>query len=336
MDYNKRITDFFEEKLTQSEAKEFLEFLESQEAEEFLSAELIQLWSAKIRDAEYRWDNKDVWNRILLSKGEYAKPYILKDKPEPFISWKTWLRAAVIFLVVAISAVFLINTSSNSEKLESLNKDAFITKSNPGGKKTKILLEDGSTIYLNSQSSISYPSDFRADRTVQLEGEAFFEVAEDSLNPFSVEANGIVTTALGTSFNISTFNSDEKVSVTLLTGKVKLNQVGVDNFLLLVPGEESILSTDDENLEKYQVNASDKILWTEGILRFDETSFQEMHDILERWYGVKIIVEGTPTNMYGSGVFDNQESLRNVMNVMSKTLGFDFEINDQIVTVKFK
>tara|TARA_R110002020_G_scaffold474641_1_gene706528 strand:- start:690 stop:1700 length:1011 start_codon:yes stop_codon:yes gene_type:complete len=336
MDYNKRIADFFEGRLTQQEAKEFLEFLESQEAEEYLSAEVIQLWSTKIKAGQYQWDNKDLWNRILESKESYAKPYLLKDQPEIYISWKTWFRAAVVFLVMAVGAAFFINKSSNPEKHEVVTNENFITKSNPNGKKTKLMLDDGSTIYLNSQSSVTYPLEFRTHRTIKLEGEAFFEVAKDSLNPFSVEANGIVTTAVGTSFNISTFNVDEKVAVTLVTGKVKLNQVGKHQFLQLVPGEESILSSTDHNIEKHQVNTLDKILWIEGVLRFDEATFQEMHDILERWYDVEIIVEGSPKNLNASGVFDKQESLRNVMNVMSKTLEFDFEINDQIVTVKFK
>ena len=336
MDYNKRIADFFEGKLTHAEAKDFLEFLESQEAEEFLSAEIIQLWSTKIKDSEYHWDNQPVWEKILHNKDGYAKPYVQKERLVPKKSLKIWLKAAVILLVVGVTSIFFINSYRNSNKDENLTEEAFITKANPSGKKTKVILEDGSTIYLNSKSTVTYPSDFIAKREIKLDGEAYFEVAEDTLHPFSVEANGIITTALGTSFNISTFNDEQKVAVTLLTGKVKVNQVGSDAFLHLVPGEESILAQDDERLEKYQVTAVDKILWIEGILKFDDSSFQEMQEILERWYGVKILVEGTPKNLNGSGVFDNQESLRNVMNVMSKTLEFDFEINDQVVTVKFK
>ncbi|SFT42720.1 FecR protein [Algoriphagus locisalis] len=336
MDFKNKYREFSEGKLSQSEAKEFLEFLEGKEAEDLLSKEIFQLWSETIKSGDLPIDTNELWKKINHKRNSYSLP---SQQSEPKIE-KTynlnWLRAAVVFLVLGLASLFYIqNRQEKTSSLELANEETMITNSNNQGEKTKATLEDGSVVYLNSQSSITYAKNFKNNRAIQLEGEAFFEVVKDPDHPFVVDAKGIVTTALGTSFNISTFNKDQKVAVTLLTGKVKLNQSGKDAYIELNPGEESLLSPDLPEMEKYKVKAADKILWTKGILRFDEADLDEMVEILQRWYGVTIKINGQPQALHASGVFDNQESLRNVLNVMSKTLEFEFVIDDQEITLNF-
>ncbi|WP_057938545.1 FecR family protein [Algoriphagus resistens] len=336
MDFNKIRREFYEGKLSREQAKDFLEFLESQEAEDVLSAEIIRFWSSKIKEADHAVENNELWEKINSKKDGYSTPFLPKEPKIRKIYRLTWLKVAVVFLVLGLTSVFFLQSRQEKEQNDTLGvQDVFVTNTNPKGQKTKVLLEDGSVVYLNSQSSITYPENFKSDRTIKLDGEAYFEVAKDPGHPFEVEANGIITTALGTSFNISTFNEDQQVAVTLLTGKVKLNQHGKDAYLELNPGEESLLSPDSPQMEKYQVSAAERILWIEGILKFDEASLDEMVEILERWYGVAITVNGHPKALKASGVFDNQESLRNVLNVMSRTLKFEFVMDDQVITLNF-
>lgn len=336
MDFNNKSREFYERKLSQAQAKEFLEFLESQKAEELLEAEIIQLWSDRIREGEFDWDDKKLWEKISLNKKGDSSPPLWEVHTPRKAQGLTWLRAAVVFLVLGLTSFFFILSREGKDQNETSEfQEAFVTNSNPKGQKTKVMLEDGSVVYLNSESSITYPKDFMSNRTIRLEGEAYFEVVKDPAHPFAVEANGIITTALGTSFNISTFNKDQQVAVTLLTGKVKLNHQGSERYIELNPGEESRLSLGDQAMEKYEVSAADKILWTEGILKFDEATLDEMVDVLGRWYGVSITVNGKPKALRASGVFDSQESLRNVLNVMGKTLEFEFEIDDQLITINF-
>tara|TARA_R110002072_G_scaffold263178_2_gene422018 strand:+ start:948 stop:1961 length:1014 start_codon:yes stop_codon:yes gene_type:complete len=336
MDFKNRRKEFYEGKLTQSEAKEFLEFLDGKEAEEILSTEIILHWSEIIKEGEMSLDNNELWKKINQKMEGSAAPFLQKEPKVRKISRLTWLRAAVVFFILGLTSIFFIISRQENDQSYTLElDDTFITNSNQKGEKTKVMLEDGSVVYLNSQSTITYPKNFKSNRSIQLEGEAFFEVVKDPDHPFEVEAKGIITTALGTSFNISTFNKNQMVAVTLLTGKVKLNQYGNKEFIELNPGEESMLSVDFLELEKYKVLSEDRVLWTQGILKFDEASLDEMVEILERWYGVTIRVNGQPKALKSSGVFDNQESLRNVLNVMSKTLEFEFVINDQLITLNF-
>lgn len=339
MDHKKIIEDFYSGKLSPDQAKEFLEWIESQEAEEYLSAEFIQLWSEKIKSQLEVWDNRPLWEKINAEKYGYSRPFLPREStPSTKRLMPTWLKyaAAVLIFGAAFFAWQSFQERTVSPKLaQSEEVEKWITRSNPAGQKTKILLSDGSTIFLNSASTVTYPENFQTNRKVTLEGEAFFEVAKDASHPFSVESKGITTTALGTSFNISTFNRQDKVAVTLITGKVKVNQLGSKQVLELNPGEESVLAIDEENIEKYKTNARDRILWTNGVLKFDKTSFDEMKSSLERWYGVSISVSGTPQTDLATGTFDNNESLRNVLHVLSESMRFSFELNEKKVEIHF-
>ncbi|WP_192350582.1 FecR family protein [Algoriphagus sp. Y33] len=336
MDHNKRIKDFFEGKLTQEEAQELLDFLESQEAEDFLSAELIQLWSSKLKAEEYNWDNKALWKKLNHNKSNYARPYLHRDNKRQKSAWIPWLRAAVVFLAIGSSTLFFVNREKYraTQDQEQLLDTKMITKYNPAGQKTKIVLPDGSTVYLNSESKIVYPANFQMDRSISLEGEGFFEVVKDAEHPFAVEAGGIVTTALGTSFNISTFERDGKVAVTLLTGMVELKQLDKGNVIELSPGEGSLLSRNDSQLGKNPVNAEDVTLWTKGVLKFNNSTLEQLTARLERWYGVEITLQGNEKRQLASGTFDSDESLENVLMVLSESLDFSYELNNKKVLVK--
>ncbi|WP_057936701.1 FecR family protein [Algoriphagus resistens] len=335
MNHHKRIKDFFEGNLTKEEAQEFLDFLESKEAEEFLTADMIQLWSDKLKSGEYNWDNKALWEKLNHNKSNYARPYVQRDSIRKR-NWLPWTRAAAVFIAIGLSTLFFVNRDKYKadQEQELLLDTKLITHYNPAGKKTRITLPDGSTVFLNSESKLVYPADFQRDRSVSLEGEGFFEVTKDTEHPFKVESNGIVTTALGTSFNISTFEPDDKVAVTLLTGKVELRQKGKGKAIQLIPGEESVLSKFDENLNKKTVDALDMILWTQGVLKLNDTGFDQLTAILERWYDVEITVQGSGTKLLARGTFDSNESLRNVLTVLGESMNFSYELNDKKVLIK--
>jgi transmembrane sensor len=339
MDHRKRIEDFYAGKLSPEQALEFLNWLESHEAEEFLSADIIQFWKDKPQAHEESWDNQPLWQKINTEKSGFSKPYLTKSTNSHNPNRKrAWLKYAAALVIMGVSCWVGYSLHQKTESIqvsEQVQKIKFITRNNPAGQKTKILLSDGSTIYLNSESSVTYPEDFQGNRRVTLIGEAFFDVAKNSEHPFTVESKGITTTALGTSFNISTFNRQDKVAVTLVTGKVKLQQLGSTEELELLPGEESILAVDELRPNKYRVNTRDRILWTEGVLKFQQTSFIEIVEVLQRWYGVKIKVHGHPEADVATGTFDNNESLRNVLMVLGESLNFSYELNEKEVIIHF-
>lgn len=212
----------------------------------------------------------------------------------------------------------------------------WITKSNPKGQKSKIHLPDGSTVILNAESQIRFKNDFgKADRDIFLNGESFFEVAQDSLLPFRVFSGELVTTALGTSFNINSYDKN-RVNVQLATGQVKVFKEELESeSLLLQPGEEVIMEGHGP-MRKRNFDRQTAFLWKDGTLKFTDVSFSEFKITLERWYGVEIRFKGTPSSTIAiSGEFKDKY-LSNVLESLGFAYGFDFEIAQKKVTITFK
>ncbi|SDZ31433.1 MULTISPECIES: FecR family protein [Rhodonellum] len=338
MDRRKQLEDFFGGRLDEEQARELVVWLDTPDGEEFLSAEVLELWDENPKKNRYEeWDAPSLWEKINKNKKGYAKPVVLKDPVKPKrTTFRKWWAVAASFLILGFAGLFLFGVFHQDQAPIQLAAGIkSVERVNPAGQKTKILLPDGSTVYLNSGSKISYSEDFLTNRRIELEGEAFFKVVKDESHPFSVLASGITTTALGTSFNVNTFSKAAEVTVTLLTGKVKLNRKDRDNFLILNPGEESVSSLDQTIFTKTEVDVRSRILWVDGVLQFDQTALTEMVDELERWYGVAITVKGKPEHFLASGTFQDNETLRNVLDVLGSSIGFTFEINDKEVILLF-
>ncbi|MEL6651026.1 MAG: FecR domain-containing protein [Bacteroidota bacterium] len=145
-------------------------------------------------------------------------------------------------------------------------------------------LADGSTVWLNSASTLTIAADFGDSlRMVSLEGEAFFEIARDSLHPFVVLSEGIYTQVLGTSFNISAYKTEDlKVSVS--TGKVSVFQKNGPKEILS-PGQGLKISAQDSSWKRQTIAQAQIASWREGILHFDNTKIKDVLPIFERRFG---------------------------------------------------
>jgi len=155
----------------------------------------------------------------------------------------------------------------------------------PRGMSRRLVLPDGSRVWLNAESSLSYPGSFggRERREVTLQGEAYFEVAPDSLHPFVVETAALQTQVLGTSFNVRAY-SPEDTRVTLLRGSVKVSDRHRGK-LLLRPGEGTDCSLGRKTVD----DAEDCRAWTDGRFAFDDAPLVEIMRELGRWYNVDIV-----------------------------------------------
>ncbi|WP_158859363.1 FecR family protein [Lunatibacter salilacus] len=202
------------------------------------------------------------------------------------------------------------------------------------GVKVGLTLHDGSKVLLNSGSTLRYISNFEKDRReLFLTGEAFFEVTKDSLRPFVVKTSGFVTRALGTSFLIKAINKEETM-VALISGKVAVeSEVGDGGSTTLLPGFAYYAGTDGDSKS---FDPEIVLAWTRKTIRFEKTPMLEVIRVLENWYGVQISYpKGPATNLKISGKFHDQ-TLENVLRGMSYTGRFDFEINQDNVTLTFK
>ncbi len=249
-----------------------------------------------------------------------------------------WLKvAASITLIIGLGSYFSFyadNALVNQSELVTQMK----TIENNLGEKSRLTLPDGSTIIMNSGTSITYPVVFSdSTRLVSMKGEAFFDVREDINRPFEVEVGGIKARVLGTTFNIRSYDYFKSTSISLLTGKIALDLPYDNNELVLVPGQELVFNTISRS---YALDAFDAEIvtgWQTGVLQFHDASEFEVINILEHWYNVKIQTQNSTSNRWENltAKFKNQ-SLENVLVSLGYTLGFDYEINGQNIIIKYK
>ncbi|MCC5930267.1 MAG: FecR domain-containing protein [Cyclobacteriaceae bacterium] len=201
----------------------------------------------------------------------------------------------------------------------------------------KLQLGDGSTIILNAGSHIIYPERFHeGQREVFLSGEAFFEVVTDKTRPFIVKTDNLIARVLGTSFNLKAVEGSNAHIVSLISGKVEvIPEQNAEEIFLLEPGEQIALDNHTGEILKSSFDADLVTLWKDGILYFKDTPLTEVVAVLEKWYGVQIEVEKLPQReLPVTGRFAG-EYLSNVLQSISFSLKFSYEINDKNVKIKF-
>jgi transmembrane sensor len=144
------------------------------------------------------------------------------------------------------------------------------TVSTPRGGQYQLTLSDGSKVWLNAESEITFPTAFTGkERKVVIKGEAYFEVAHDATKPFEVTANGMEVQVLGTHFNINAYEDEKSVKTTLLQGSVKVSKG--NESVLIVPGEQARINNSDNEISvKKEVNLDQVMAWKNGLFNFNE------------------------------------------------------------------
>lgn len=268
-------------------------------------------------------------NRIAADGKKTARPQYTHRSPV-----EKWVRAGVFFFLITASSVTFLLIFPEEEKVSIVSTPGWITKSNPKGQKSTIHLPDGSTVVLNSESTLAYKGDFgKVHRDVFLKGESFFEVVADSLLPFRVFSGELVTVALGTSFNINSFD-EKSVQVQLATGRVRVfHEEREEKQVFLDPGEGVSLMEDD-SLQKKKFDLEKAFHWKEGILFFERTPFSQVVVDLERWYGVDIKIEDN-SGLWRKGISGefNNVYLSDILESLGYAYGFDYKINNKEVII---
>ncbi|MDP4184444.1 MAG: DUF4974 domain-containing protein [Bacteroidota bacterium] len=159
----------------------------------------------------------------------------------------------------------------------------------PYGEMSIVTLTDGTKIWLNSGTTLRYPTHFnQKDREVFLDGEAYFEVAKDKHHPFKVRANKIDVEVLGTSFNINSYHNEKLSAVTLLTGSLRLNDKQGKALGLLKPGQMASYKGEGSDFTISNVLAENYASWKTGIITFDNERIEVIANYIERWYNVDV------------------------------------------------
>ncbi len=251
--------------------------------------------------------------------------------------YSQWLGVAGI-LLLAFTLSLGIGLVYQEERPEvPIQAAVFEEHVTPPGVKSTMTLQDGSKVMLNSGSSIRYAKNFETDRRVlYLKGEAYFEVAKDSLRPFAVIAAGVKTTALGTAFNVSAYG-DEDIHVSLVEGKVAV--AGAEDeaiWATLDMGEELRVHSETGQTTKGHFDPDLVLAWTNKKIIFRQVKMEEAIRVLENWYGVKFKLKNKPSpNLLIYGEYED-EILENVLEGLGYTARFDYKIRQDEVELTFR
>ena len=327
--FSEKISLFLKGKLSLDEETKLLEkikhdpdqknrFLEEQS---FFKQQVIQ---AKDLQLDLKWNL--LKSKIEQEQADRLRAGQLKRIPLLQIPMLRIISIAAAFVFgLLISGIFYFSRYqefSNSSQVQEI--------SIPYGAKTKFNLPDGSLVWLNSGSKLSFPSKYKGKRTVQLDGEAYFDVVKSS-HPFIVSTTYGKIQVLGTAFNVKAYPDDE-FQTTLIRGAVKINSTN-NNSVVLSPGQQAQLLKDSRLVVK-KVNTEFFTSWKEGKLIFYREPFAKMARRMERWYNVNIEIDNEGMkDLWFTGTIE-METISEVMELISKTMNVNYSYSQDTRTLK--
>lgn len=194
----------------------------------------------------------------------------------------------------------------------------------PNGKQFQLTLPDGTKVWMNTASTLTYPISFSSDeRRIFLNGEAYFEVARDKSRPFTVVTeNGTEILVTGTHFNVSAYDSENSVRTTLIEGGVTIKRQ--NHHVSITPGYEAIAYKDGSAIKRQKAKPEQVLAWKEGYFVFDNMDIVSVMRSVSRWYDIAIQVEGNLSEKKIGGTFPLAEDLDELLSDLSTLSGIKF------------
>lgn len=211
-------------------------------------------------------------------------------------------------------------------------EDACNTLTIPPGSQYHVTLPDGTGVWLNAASSIRYPLSLSGNkRKVDIDGEAFFEVAQNATAPFEVNSGAMKVLVLGTTFNIMAYKDENSIKTTLIDGVVKV--VSKESSQQLKPGLQAILPNGENSFRIVPADMKEVLAWKEGEFRFYDTDIASIMRQVARWYDVEIVYQGAiPQNKF-YGVIPRQHNVSQLLEVLEVTHHVHFRIDGRKIIV---
>lgn len=204
----------------------------------------------------------------------------------------------------------------------------------PKGRSYSLVLSDGTEVWVNAESTIRYPAAFASnERTVFVEGEAFFDVVRDDSKPFVVKTKDYSVRVLGTRFNVKCYSDEEFVATTLVSGSVSI-PTGLDEEKVIVPGEQLLLSRKDGKVTIDKVDTEVYTSWITNTLTLRQTPLHEVVNQLRRRYDVQFVFEDSSLrNESFTGVVPLNENLNAILSMFSKVSSVEFRVENGVVFI---
>lgn len=205
--------------------------------------------------------------------------------------------------------------------------------STPRGGQYHLLLADGTRVWLNASSSLTYPVVFAGEqRRVEITGEAYFEVARDISRPFIVQTGKTEIEVLGTHFNVNNYDDEDQQRTTLLEGRVKVHTDGGRQQFLL-PGQQVLVDPSGKLNLKNQVDLDEVVAWKEGKFQFENAGIYEIMRQLVRWYDIDVQYQNKIDKRFG-GIISRNVPLSKVLEMLQKTGEVKLTMNGKKILVQ--
>lgn len=324
-------------KISREEFERLLDGLEDEDVlaryEVYLQSQFEKEVDKNIEESENKHDDKPA--NLTITKSISPKKKGKRNK-------RNFPLAAVIVLLVglAFSILFIISQNNLTKKAPEIAKariqPEIISKSTPKGRKFRMTLDDGSFVHMNSASSITYPNKFDTkSRNIAIVGEIYFDINRDENRPFNIRVKDYAVQVLGTSFNVQAYEDEEDFSVTVESGSVRidLDDSGKNSFIL-EKNQKLIFNPSTNLTEIVEIVSADDLSWRQGVLKFDSTPMKKVEKILERWYGVEIVISDSDLKNASINGTHKNKNLKSVVEALTYATRSTYIIKNNSIIIK--
>jgi len=212
------------------------------------------------------------------------------------------------------------------------NEVGYNTLTTPRGGEYQVVLPDGSKVWLNAASSITYPVQFTGnERRVKLTGEAYFEVARNKEKPFYVTMSDAEVRVLGTHFNISAYSDDDAITTTLLEGSVQVTKN--HSVSLLKPGQQAVVNHRSDDIAVSEANIEDAMAWKNGYFIFNDDNITGIMKKVSRWYDVDVYYAADLSDQKFGGSYHRSKSIDELLQYLEMIGKVHFKVQERRITV---
>ena len=285
---------------------------------------------------------EEIWNNWYDNQEEFFDPSLIiesdrsklkkeirqikKSNKVFFLQNKNWAIAASFLLLMGLSFFFYKSSVNTITK-------QYATKP---GEHAKIMLSDGTKIWLNAGSNLRYPAKFKGDtREVYLTGEAFFDVAKDKKHPFIIHTDKMDTKVLGTSFNVQAYPDQTTQEVSVLTGRVNVKSTVTEENVYVTPGQKVVFKSQSNKLKAFtDIPVNSISLWRKNIIVFEDAPLPEVIATINRNYNVTIEIGNKNLNNLKISAYFKELPVNEVVALVCNIINADYKLESGIYTIR--
>lgn len=317
----KRIKDYFNSEFSETEEAYISELFGNIDHAAELKKNLSIQFDELVSNDEHEEKNLDhILHKIHFEINSRSEGKGIK-KRSGFLNW-VYKIAAILIMPLAIFWGVKGYLNNN------LGKETWVEIKAPAWTRAQFSLPDGTTGWLNSNSSVKYNGNFNTDRQVALNGEAFFDVVPDRARPFKVNTNEISARVLGTRFNIASYDNENNVEIVLEEGAIELTDNEKHNSRIMSPNDLVVFDKEKKEMSVTGVEPKKYLAWTEGKLVFRNDPVDVIARRVARWYNVDVVIEGSLNEDLRLRATFVDEGLEEVMDMLKRSLLIDYKIEN--------